>query len=86
MVVSPDGEKVLVVTHGGVINSLHLLATGKPPPSSIINCGMYRLWVPSEDQKYWVIDDKSWEKREIPGYLRDVGFQEIAFGGGSRSG
>mmetsp|Transcript_10560 Transcript_10560/g.21977 ORF Transcript_10560/g.21977 Transcript_10560/m.21977 type:complete len:239 (-) Transcript_10560:276-992(-) len=85
IVAAHPGERVIVVTHGGVISSLHLLATGQPPPTRILNCGIYTLQIPSVGRKYWVLIGQSWKQGECPQYLRNVGFQKSAFGGGSTS-
>jgi hypothetical protein len=74
-----------VVTHGGIISATHLLATGLSPPAKIVNCGTYTLRVATGVGRHWEIDSLAWQ-RNAYAYLKHVGFQQCAFGGGSKTG
>ncbi|XP_024514728.1 metal-independent phosphoserine phosphatase isoform X1 [Selaginella moellendorffii] len=74
-----EGERVVVVTHGGVLQSMHVTATGKPAPGRVPNASINVLSISSDNQ--WKF--QSWCDVE---HLKGVGFLSSAFGGGAKSG
>ncbi|MCO5607220.1 hypothetical protein L7F22_061413 [Adiantum nelumboides] len=50
------GERVVVVTHGGVLHALHHHVTGKPPPGKVLNTSINVFEI--SNQKVWTL--QSW--------------------------
>ncbi|CAM8996107.1 unnamed protein product [Rhodiola kirilowii] len=73
------GERVVVVTHGGVIRSLHRRASPNGRPGKILNTSVNILHL--SDGEKWTI--KSWGDVS---HLNETGVLESAFGGEKHSG
>lgn len=73
------GERVVVVTHGGLLRCLHIIAKGVPPQVKITNASISVFHI--SDENDWTLC--SWGDVS---HLQGVGFLSSAFGGDKQSG
>ncbi|XP_024364394.1 phosphoglycerate mutase-like protein 4 isoform X1 [Physcomitrium patens] len=73
------GKRVVVVTHGGVLRTAHILATGLPCSGKVVNASINVFRI--SDEKDWTIT--CWGAAS---HLQDIGFLDTGFGGDKLSG
>ncbi|KAG0622746.1 hypothetical protein M758_3G120600 [Ceratodon purpureus] len=73
------GKRVVVVTHGGVLRTSHIIARGLPCIGKVVNASINTFRI--SDEKEWEIC--SWGD---VGHLQDIGFLNTGFGGDKLSG
>lgn len=73
------GKRVVVVTHGGVLRTSHIIAKGLPCPGKVVNASISVFHI--SDDKDWTII--SWGDVS---HLQNIGFLNTGFGGDKLSG
>ena len=73
------GKRVVVVTHGGVLRTSHIIAKGLPCTGKVVNASINTFRI--SDVKEWEIC--SWGDVS---HLQDIGFLNTGFGGDKLSG
>lgn len=73
------GKRVVVVTHGGVLRTSHLIAKGLPCSGKVVNASINTFRISDENE--WTIC--SWGDVS---HLQAVGFLDTGFGGDKLSG
>jgi probable phosphoglycerate mutase len=73
------GQRVVVVSHGGILRSLHIIATGLPSRGKVLNASI---------NTFRISDTKDWTMCSFGDvqHLQDVGYLSSAFGGDQESG
>lgn len=73
------GQRVVVVSHGGILRSLHIIATGLPSRGKVLNASI---------NTFCISDTKDWTMCSFGDvqHLQDVGYLSSAFGGDQESG
>lgn len=73
------GKRVVVVTHGGVLRTSHIIAKGLPCTGKVVNASINTFRI--SDEQEWEIC--SWGDVS---HLQDIGFLNTGFGGDKLSG
>eukprot|EP00850_Spirogloea_muscicola_P002058 SM000008S22147 [mRNA] locus=s8:84100:85827:- [translate_table: standard] len=73
-----QGKRIIIVSHGGVLNAIHYHATGKGPPGRVVNASINIIRVSND--KLWSI--LLWGD---VCHLSNVGYLQSAFGGDKNS-
>ncbi|CAM6016602.1 unnamed protein product [Sphagnum balticum] len=73
------GQRVVVVSHGGILRSLHIIATGLPARGKVLNASI---------NTFRISDTKDWTMCSFGDvqHLQEVGYLSSAFGGDQESG
>jgi len=74
------GERVVIVTHGGVLHNVHMLATGRAAPSGMVNCAINEILVHPGAHNWEIL---RWGDSS---HMHEMEFDQRAFGGDRVSG